>query len=66
MFNHLWRKSLEAEGDNQTDHDDARPEQYRTNGNAIVGDKDDKDDEEDDEEDKAVDDDEELEKVRSP
>jgi len=50
MFNRFWPKPPEAEGDMQTDDDDARPEEYRRNRNASVVDEDEEDEEEEEEE----------------
>jgi len=63
MFNRLWPKPPEADGDLQTDDDAARPEKYHRNWIAIVH-KDEEDEEV--EEDDNDDHDEEWEKLQSP
>jgi hypothetical protein len=55
MFNHFCPKPPEAEGDMQTDDDDARPEEYRMNRNARVVDEDEENEEEEEVEDKEDD-----------
>jgi len=51
MINRFWPNPPEAEGDMQTDDDNARPEEYRRNRNTTVVD----DDKEDKEEEVEVD-----------
>jgi len=66
MFNPFWPTPPEAEGDMQTDDDDARPEEYCRNQNASVVDEDKEDKEEEEDEDEEEHNNEGYEKVRSP
>jgi len=52
MLNRFWPTPLEAEGDMQTDNDDARPEEFHRNRNATVVDENEDDEQEEEEEDK--------------